>query len=133
MDYSNGKTCPYCEDATEYTDSRVVYGKSYGMIYLCVRCMAYVGVHKGTDKALGRVADKKLRHAKICAHDSFDKLVECKVYAGTRKSRARKKGYKWLSDQMGIAPEDTHIGMFDVDQCNQVVALCKPYLSKVGV
>lgn len=45
--------CDYCGRETEYVDSKVIYGKSYGKIYLCRNCMAYVGVHKGTDKPLG--------------------------------------------------------------------------------
>lgn len=50
--------CDYCGRQAEYVDSKVVYGKSYGMMYLCRNCMAYVGVHKGTDKPLGRLAQK---------------------------------------------------------------------------
>ena len=42
--------CDYCGRQAEYVDSKVIYGKSYGMMYLCRNCMAYVGVHKGTDK-----------------------------------------------------------------------------------
>ena len=38
--------CDYCGRETEYVDSKVIYGKSYGKIYLCRNCMAYVGVHK---------------------------------------------------------------------------------------
>lgn len=56
-----GKVCPYCKEQTEYVDSACIYGKSYGMIYLCRKCDAYVGVHKGTNKALGRLANKELR------------------------------------------------------------------------
>lgn len=43
-----GKICPYCGKPTEFVDSSVIYGRSYGMIYLCRDCRAYVGVHKGT-------------------------------------------------------------------------------------
>ena len=131
-EYSDGKTCPYCEASTDYTDSKVVYGKSYGMIYLCVRCMADVGVHKGTDKALGRVADKELRDAKILAHKYFDGLCSLKTQLGSKLGKARRDGYKWLSKEMKLESSDTHIGMFDVDQCNEVVDLCKPYV-KVGI
>ena len=35
--------CDYCGRETEYVDSKVIYGKSYGKIYLCRNCMAYVG------------------------------------------------------------------------------------------
>lgn len=30
-----GKICPYCGKPTEYVDSSIIYGRSYGMIYLC--------------------------------------------------------------------------------------------------
>ena len=55
--------CDYCGRETEYVDSKVIYGKSYGKIYLCRNCMAYVGVHKGTDKPLGRLANAELRRS----------------------------------------------------------------------
>ena len=44
--------CDYCGRETEYVDSKVIYGKSYGKIYLCRNCMAYVGVHKGDRKSV---------------------------------------------------------------------------------
>lgn len=60
-----GKICPYCGQPTEYVDSAALYhGISYGMIYLCRKCDAYVGVHRGTDKALGRLANRSLREWK---------------------------------------------------------------------
>ena len=49
--------CPYCGRQAEYVDSKVIYGRSYGMAYLCRNCDAYVGVHRGTDEPLGRLAD----------------------------------------------------------------------------
>ena len=30
--------CDYCGRQAEYVDSKVVYGKSYGMMYLCRNC-----------------------------------------------------------------------------------------------
>lgn len=71
-----GKICPYCGKPTEYVDSSVIYGRSYGMIYLCRDCKAYVGVHKGTDQALGRLANAELREAKKEAHFYFDQIAK---------------------------------------------------------
>lgn len=68
--------CDYCGRRAEYVDSKVIYGKSYGMIYLCRNCMAYVGVHKGSDKPLGRLANAQLRHWKKEAHAAFDPPLE---------------------------------------------------------
>lgn len=116
--------CDYCGRQTEYVDSAVVYGgRSYGMIYLCRRCNAYVGVHKGTDQPLGRLANAELRRWKSAAHAAFDPLWKHGIYRGNRR-----KAYKWLAKQMGIPEAHTHIGMFDVDKCKQVIMICQNYL-----
>ncbi|MPN54908.1 hypothetical protein SDC9_202586 [bioreactor metagenome] len=65
---SMDKLCDYCGKPAIYTDSSRVYGKSYGMIYYCPDCHAWVGVHRGTDKPLGRLADAELRDWKKKAH-----------------------------------------------------------------
>lgn len=39
--------CPYCGERAEFVDSAEVYhGQSYGLIYLCRPCDAYVGCHE---------------------------------------------------------------------------------------
>jgi len=140
----HAKICPYCGEKPEFVDSSVIYGQSYGMIYLCSPCDAYVGVHKGSDKALGRLANKELREAKKKAHFYFDKLWKAKVQIGINEDSGRKSGkryiawrskcrsgaYKWLSEAMSIDPEFTHIGMFDIENCGKVVELCLPYYKK---
>ena len=35
--------CPYCGKEAELIDSSVIYGRSYGMAYICFGCDAYVG------------------------------------------------------------------------------------------
>lgn len=115
-----GKVCPYCKGETEFIDSSVIYGKSYGMIYLCRPCDAYCGVHKGTDKALGRLANKELRYWKKEAHKHFDRIWK-------EKHMKRKEAYQWLSDELGIASEYTHIGMFSIVTCKRVVELAKMF------
>lgn len=52
--------CPYCGGRVIFTDSSAIYGgRSYGMIYLCTNCNASVGVHKGTRKPLGTLAQHR--------------------------------------------------------------------------
>lgn len=109
--------CDYCGREAEYVDSKEIYGRSYGMIYLCRRCNAYVGTHKGTDRPLGRLANKELRTWKKAAHAAFDPIWQ----SGKMK---RWSAYLWLSKKMGIPKDLTHIGMFDVDQCKQVIDIC---------
>lgn len=97
------------------------------MIYLCELCEAWVGVHKGTDKALGRLANKELRQWKREAHKYFDPMWQKKMVQGFTKSKARHMAYRWLAGEMGLCIKVAHIGMFDVDQCKKVVELCKRY------
>lgn len=126
-----GRVCPYCGKPTEFVDSSVIYGRSYGMIYLCRDCRAYVGVHKGTDQALGRLANAELREAKKEAHFYFDQIAKTNLINKIWKKHIpntsnRSKAYLWLSSQLGIPHEVCHIGMFDVDNCKRVIELCKP-------
>lgn len=126
-----GEICPYCGEPSQYIDSAGIYsnGRSYGMVYACLPCQAWVGVHQGTNKALGRLANSELRQAKSMAHLYFDPLWKRKMkVAKLSKRQARGAAYKWLAGQMEIPTEDCHIGMFDVPQCKEVVKHCLPFL-----
>lgn len=123
----SGNKCPYCGKNTAFVDSSIVYRKSFGKIYYCRDCRAWVGVHKGTEKALGRLADAELRKWKIKAHFLFDMLWKKKISQGFSKKEARSRGYAWVSKELKIPPEFTHIGMFDVDDCKKLVELCNAY------
>ena len=111
--------CDYCDTPAEFVDSAVIYGRGYGMVYLCPRCGAYVGVHKGSDRPLGRLANAELREWKKAAHAAFDPLWKNGPFQGKRKA-----AYQWLSEQIGLPIEKTHIGMFDVSMCQKVINLC---------
>lgn len=111
--------CPYCGHKVNLVDSKIVYGRSYGMIYLCSWfpvCDAYVGVHKGTNKPLGRLANAELREWKKKAHASFDPLWKT-------KKLSRSGSYLFLQDLMGVTGDKAHIGMFDVPECKKVVKM----------
>lgn len=110
--------CDYCGRKAELVDSKVIYGTSYGMMYLCRHCNAYVGCHKGTDRPLGRFADAELRYWKKAAHAVFDPLWRQGRFRGQRKA-----AYEWLAEQMGLPVEQTHIGMFDIAQCKQAIKI----------
>lgn len=111
-------SCPYCGQQAEYVDSAEIYGRSYGMVYLCRPCDAYVGVHEGTDQPLGRLANRELRRWRNRAHAAFDPL-----WQQGRYRRRRNDAYAWLAGKMGLTKEETHIAMFDVEQCKQVIQI----------
>jgi DNA-directed RNA polymerase subunit RPC12/RpoP len=140
IEIKSGKVCPYCSNPTDYVDSQEIYRtKSYGMVYLCRPCSAYVGVHKGTDKALGRLANAELRKAKMDAHFWFDQIA--KTEAGVINSvwtefvkgtSNRAKAYLWLSKMLGIHADDCHIGMFDEEMCKRVMEVSKKAIENYG-
>lgn len=118
-----GKICPYCKQKTEYIDSIEVYGVSYGMIYICRKDDAYVGVHKDSPKkALGRLANKELRDWKVKAHAAFDPLWKSNYMN-------RHEAYAWLAKQLNIPREYCHIGMMGVESCKALVTICKKELA----
>lgn len=126
------KECPYCGNNIIYTDSAEIYGRSFGMIYLCRPCNAYVGVHKGTHYPMGSLANVELRQKRKEAHHYFDQIWFKPSLEDGTKARKRLDAYKWLSKNLGIAREQCHIGYFDINICNEVIKLSKARLKKMG-
>lgn len=104
--------CPYCNKEAEYIDSKYYYsnGKSYGMMYLCRPCDAYVGTHKNSGKPLGTMANKELRELRKKCHLLFDPLWKSGMMT-------RKQAYKYLEDNTGVK----HIAWADEDDCNVIL------------
>lgn len=121
--------CPYCGNRAELVDSSVVYkGRSYGMVWLCRPCKAWVGCHKNSKvhAPMGRLANKALRDLKRAAHEAFDPLWNGPQHSPIPECRprfTRMEAYKWLAQKMGIHPAFCHIGRFDEEQCKQVIAI----------
>lgn len=120
--------CSYCKGDAILVDSSVIYGRSYGDIYLCSPCDAYVGVHKGTTKPKGTPANKALRELRKDAHEAFDFLTwKQRTPPTTRKGRQyqnklRSRAYTWLGMKMGI--KNPHIGEMNLEGCQKVIDLC---------
>jgi hypothetical protein len=88
---------------------------------------------------------KELSRAKREAHKAFDglwrRLAEERAtvdpsWSTPRRRRQipyamRQAAYAWLSAAMDLPLEDTHISMFDVQQCRRVVELCQPLLREI--
>lgn len=112
--------CDYCGKPAQLVNGSMVYnGRYHGLIWLCSSCNAWVGVHKGTNKPLGRLANADLRHWRREAHAAFDPM-----WRGKEK-RTRRWAYEWLAEEMRLPLKETHIGMFDVEQCKKAVKICK--------
>lgn len=65
-------------------------------------------------------ANDELRALRRKCHDHFDDLWR-------NRSPTRTKMYNRLSEYMNLPLEDTHIGMFDIMQCNKVLEFVADY------
>ena len=125
-------SCPYCRGPAHLVGGHVIYPRRPDLatkaFWYCPPCKAWVGCHPGTHNPLGRLADAELRTAKMNAHSAFDQLWRRKMKReGCSKSKARKAGYAWLAEQLGMDRERCHIGMMDVPDCLRVVEVCRPF------
>jgi len=113
--------CQYCKNEAELVDSAEIYGRSYGMAYLCRPCNAYVGCHDGTENPKGTLANAELRAARKQAHAAFDPL-----WKGSKlpKNKARGAGYNFLIEKLDISRDKCHIGMMDIETCQRVIRVC---------
>ena len=113
---SNVCTKDGCHGEIIIVDHAFHYGKEYNQdwpwLYSCTKCGSSVGMHPYTDIALGFLANKIERQARIKAKDVFKRLYE-------EKHMSRGKAYQWLSKAMHLTPEKTHFGLFNIDQCQE--------------
>lgn len=84
---------------------------------MCTNCNAFTGVHNNSDKPLGTLANSILRTKRKEAHQVFDSFRK-------KKKMTRTESYKWLSQQMGLPFKATHIGYFEIEDCETVIELC---------
>lgn len=109
--------CDYCRRPAQLIDSAPLYGgRSYGLVWHCEPCRAWVGVHKNSRMhvPLGRLANAQLRKWKMKAHAAFDPLWR-------DGPMTRHEAYVWMQTALGISKEAAHIGKFDVAQCQALV------------
>lgn len=133
----SGKLCPYCfritfsgwsKDIYDMTGNGLYapYGKLSGRAFkLCKGCSSYVGCHSDTGVPYGDVANHYDRVLRRKAHGFFDTLWKVKVeLTGIRRSEARSKAYLWLSNEMELPIENTHIAMFYGPTTIQCIEIC---------
>ena len=129
-------TCTYCGKPAQLLTGNVLYpGRldfANSNFWKCFGCDAYVGCHRagtysvvkghrvehvGTEP-LGILANAQLRRAKSAVHEVFDPLWKSGLMG-------RNAAYQWLAKQLGIPKRLCHIGLFDIERCNQVIRIVK--------
>lgn len=124
-------TCPYCGRHAAMVKGREIYPHRQDLqdlnFWRCTPCDAHVGCHtrngilglEGTEP-LGRLANADLRKAKSAAHRAFDPLWQNGVMT-------RFEAYRKLAETMSIPLCDCHIGQFDIEECQRVIAFADEF------
>lgn len=120
--------CDYCGQPAQLVTGAVIYPHRKDLhslkFWQCEPCAAYVGCHKQSDAVpLGRLANVELRAAKKKAHSYLDPIWQ-------EGHMSRKDVYIWLASKLKIRQASSHIGMFSVEQCHEVVKLCNEFYQK---
>ena len=117
--------CRYCGGKIRVVPAEQIYGKAAAerlnlqteYIHQCQNCNARVGCHKGTKRPLGSVANETLRLKRMETHHVFDSFWR-------RKGMTRTQAYRWLAKKLDLPVKRTHIGGFEMDQCQMTIDLC---------
>lgn len=106
--------CSYCKSPATLVDSSAFNAKSYGPVWACLPCEAYVGVHPGTTKPLGTLANRELRNLRVMAHRQFDRLWR-------ERHMTRSQAYLWLKKVFDLSWDEAHIAMFGPERCMDLI------------
>lgn len=114
--------CPYCGRRAVLRGASYVYGSHVynpeQKFYVCAgypACNSYVGVHLGSLRPKGSLANGALRNKRILAHKAFDAVWQNGILT-------RKDAYCWLQDITGLDEQHARIAMFSDYRCNRVLA-----------
>ena len=94
--------CRYCGGKIIKSTTRALYPKGSEPIYL------------------GKVANTVLRLKRQETHRIFDRFWR-------EQGWTRSAAYRWLAQNLHLKEHETHIGMMEMDECEQVIRLCRKY------
>lgn len=118
--------CPYCGALADLRPASEIYQDATREehLYVCrnyPRCNSYVRVYPGTTHPMGPLANGDLRHLRIRAHRTFDRIWQCGVMT-------RDAAYRWMADFFCIPLRDAHIGQFNEYRCKALIDKCESLL-----
>lgn len=128
LSYTKPVLCIHCNNPSKLVKGKIIYPHRkdlyYKYFYLCKSCNAYVGCHQGTNTPYGTPVKAELRKLRNQAHKYFDKLWQSGLLT-------RFEAYKQLANYMELHINDTHIGMFNEKQCEEVIMFSERYFKEL--
>ena len=111
--------CPECKGVLRLRMSK------RGLLYGCETfptCKASHGAYPD-GRPMGIPGDKATKKARILAHRIFDRLWKREEGRDPRMSRPQ--AYAWMQKALKLTSAEAHIGMFTIEQCNQLIEAVK--------
>lgn len=120
---NKGLYCGRCETPTIL---RVTEDSESGItrILECPKCKDNVRCHPGTDRGMGRIADRRTRKLRYKAHQWFDAIWKNKL------KRSRYNAYSWLTLRLDMNRDNVHFSLFSAEECEQSISICKEYIKR---
>jgi zinc-finger-containing domain len=122
--------CLHCQAPARLTYGAEIYPHRQDLalkpFWKCAACGSYCGCHPGTFQSLGRPANAETRKARSMLHDQALDPLWKPLPAGER-NKMRKQLYRYLGETMGLTPEETHTGMWTIEQCREAWKALKEF------
>jgi uncharacterized protein YecE (DUF72 family) len=114
--------CLHCDRETKLVTGDKVYPLRTDLrskfFWVCKPCVAFCGCHPGSTRSLGFPANKRTRQARSKLHElKLDPLW--KQHPKSKRKTARDDVYRFMSEAMGLSRDNTHTGMFTLEQCRE--------------
>lgn len=118
--------CPYCGKTAVLRDASYVHkNRAFGkLLYVCSgypKCNSYVGVHNGSTRPKGTLANGDLRHKRIETHRIFDELWKKGIFS-------KDDAYRWMQDILSLSRTQAHIANFSEYRCDCLINECRKVL-----
>ena len=128
------KICNLCWWDVKLLTAKQLYWEEYSHLksyhYRCTKCSATVGCHWNTKNPFWTLADKKTKFARHKCHELLDPLWKGEKdwdFKSWSRWKKRRYFYKMISNHLKIPIEDTHFGMFTIEQCREAYLFILKY------
>lgn len=115
--------CPECGAPMVLRESKLHRGLFYGCsMWFATHCPGTHSAHPD-GAPMGTPANQATKAARIRAHDAFDRM-----WRGM--GMCRDDAYRWMAKQLGLSYDEAHIGLFNVIQCEKLIAAVEDTLAR---
>ena len=110
--------CRYCGGKIIKSTTRALYPKGVSRSTYASTATPMYCYPDGSP--MGKVPTTVLRLKRQETHRIFDRFWR-------EQGWTRSAAYRWLAQNLHLKEHETHIGMMEMDECEQVIRLCRKY------